>query len=109
VKIELPDAVASYFNAQNAHDPGAVAACFDEDGEVRDESQTHSGRAAIRAWQAGPVARYQTTTVPLSVRHDAGAVIVTARVSGQFPGSPITLDHRFELAGADCIRSIEIG
>jgi hypothetical protein len=35
--------------------------------------------------------------------------IVKARVSGKFPGSPIVLSHRFELAGVDLIRRLKIG
>lgn len=107
--LELPAAIARYFDAQNAHDPDAAAACFEDDGTVRDESRTHVGREAIRAWQAGPVAAYEVTVEPLEVSQEDGATIVKARVSGKFPGSPIVLSHRFEAAGAGRIRRLEIG
>jgi hypothetical protein len=107
--LELPAAIACYFDAQNAHDPDAVAACFEDDGTVHDESRTHVGREAIRAWQAGPVAAYEVTVEPLEVSQEDGATIVKARVSGKFPGSPIVLSHRFELAGADLILRLDIG
>ena len=107
--LELPAAIARYFDAQNAHDPDAAAACFEDDGTVRDESRTHVGREAIRAWQAGPVAAYEITVEPLEVSREDRATIVKARVSGKFPGSPIVLSHRFEAAGADRIRRLEIG
>ena len=107
--LGLPAAIARYFDAQNAHDPDAAAACFEDDGTVRDESRTHVGREAIRAWQAGPVAAYEITVEPLEVSREDRATIVKARVSGKFPGSPIVLSHRFEAAGAGRIRRLEIG
>jgi len=107
--IELPTAIERYFDAQNAHDPDAVAACFAEDGSVHDENRTHVGREAIRAWQAGPVAAYEVTVETLEVQQEGGTTEVNARVSGKFPGSPIVLSHRFALAGADLIRRLEIG
>ena len=107
--LELPAAIARYFDAQNAHNPDSVAACFEDDGTVRDESRTHVGREAIRAWQAGPVAGYEVTAEPLEIGQEDGVTIVKARVSGKFPGSPIVLSHRFELAGVDLIRRLKIG
>ena len=107
--IELTAPIARYFEAQNAHDPDAVAGCFEEAGTVTDESRTYAGREAIRAWQAGPVAGYEITVEPLETQQEAGAVIVSARVSGKFPGSPIVLSHRFDLGGGGLIRGLEIG
>ena len=107
--IDLPTAIVRYFDAQNAHDPDAVAACFEDDGRIHDESRTHDGRDAVRAWQAGPVAGYEVTAEPLEVGQEAGATIVKARVSGKFPGSPIVLSHRFDVADSGLIRRLEIG
>ena len=107
--IELPATIGRYFDAQNAHDPDAVAACFEDDGTVHDESRTHVGRAAIRAWQAGPVAAYEVAVEPLEARQEAGTTIVSARVTGKFPGSPTILSHRFDIGGANLIRRLEIG
>jgi ketosteroid isomerase-like protein len=107
--VELAAAIERYFEAQNAHDPDTVAACFAEDGTVYDEKRTHVGREAIRAWQAGPVAAYEVTVEPLEVHQEAGTTEVSAKVAGKFPGSPIVLSHRFDLAGTDLIRRLEIG
>ena len=106
--LELPAPIARYFDAQNAHNPDAAAACFEDNGTIKDESRTHVGREAIRAWQAGPVAAYEVTVEPLELSQEDGATTVRARVSGKFPGSPIVLSHRFELAGAGLIRRLEI-
>jgi hypothetical protein len=52
------------------------------------------------------------TVGPVALAEDerqSGAVVVSpARVAEGFPGSPIILDHTFELAG-DRIVSLEIG
>jgi hypothetical protein len=45
---------------------------------------------------------------PLAGRHQRdGKTVVRARLSGNFPGSPLDLDHIFELHG-DKIVSLEI-
>jgi hypothetical protein len=41
------------------------------------------------------------------VSEDDGAVAILARVSGDFPGSPVELQHAFRLDG-DQIASLEI-
>jgi SnoaL-like domain len=84
-----------------------VAQCFVDDGVVRDEGGTFSGTDAIRDWSAAARKKYQHTVEPLSVIHRDGATIVAGRVAGDFPGSPVTLDHVFRLDG-DKISSLEI-
>lgn len=44
---------------------------------------------------------------PIEVVQRGGKTIVTARVSGNFPGSPVNLDHIFGIEG-DRIASLEI-
>jgi hypothetical protein len=44
----------------------------------------------------------------LSARQDGEDWIVSVRVSGTFPNSPVTLDQRFRLSG-DTIAALEIG
>jgi hypothetical protein len=75
---------------------------------VRDEGGTFTGRAAIERWNASARAKYHHTVAPLSVSEDGGAIAVLARVSGDFPGSPVELQHAFRLDG-DQIASLEIG
>ena len=75
---------------------------------MRDESKTMKGLAAIKAWRMEAADKYHHTVVPLAVTTRDGKVVVSGKVSGTFPGSPITLDHTFELAG-DRIVSLVIG
>ena len=106
MKVQLPPAVAKYFEA-DGRDADAVAACFTEDGVVVDESHTYAGRQAIRQWKESSTKRYQYTSKPFAVEDKAGKTVVTSRVTGDFPGSPVDLRYVFVIKG-DRIASLEI-
>ena len=97
--ISLPKPIASYFAAEKAEDAIALARCFTDDGVVRDEGGTFTGRTAIERWNADARAKYHHTVVPLSVIENDGVIVVLARVAGDFPGSPVELRHAFKLDG----------
>ena len=105
--IHLPAPIDTYFASENARDTEGVDRCFAVDAIVRDEGRTVEGIAAIKAWRIETGRKYQHTVEPLSVIERDGKTVVTARVSGNFPGSPLDLDHIFELHG-DKIVSLEI-
>ena len=105
--ISLPKPIASCFAAEKAEDARALARCFTGDGVVRDEGGRFTGRAAIARWNADARAKYHHTVAPLSVSERDGAIAILARVSGDFPGSPVELQHAFTLDG-DQIASLEI-
>jgi len=105
--ISLPKPIASYFGAEKAEDASALARCFADEGVVRDEGGTFTGRTAIERWNADARAKYHHTVVPLSVTESDGATVVLARVAGDFPGSPVELQHAFRLDGGQ-IASLEI-
>ena len=104
--VDLPAPIAAYFTAAGA-DAGGVAGCFTENGVVVDERREHRGRPAITRWETEATAKYHYTSEPLSVDVAAEDVTVIARVTGQFPGSPIELRYRFTLEH-DKIASLEI-
>ncbi|MEP9389194.1 nuclear transport factor 2 family protein [Mesorhizobium sp. KR9-304] len=101
-------ALDAYFEAKNRKDIDAALAPFAEGAIVKDESHTHRGRAAIRAWMEETTAKYDDTAEPSGVEVENGRVKVAALVSGNFPGSPATLHFMFRL-DADCISHLEIG
>jgi len=105
--ISLPKPIASYFAAEEAGDARALARCFTGVGVVRDEGGTFTGRAAIARWNADARAKYHHTVVPLSATESDGVIVVLARVAGEFPGSPVELEHFFTLHGEE-IASLEI-
>lgn len=104
--LDLPMPVANYFSADKG-DSEAVAQCFTENAVVKDEGHTFKGRAAIRQWKADASAKYQYTCEPFECERRDGQVIVTSRLNGNFPGSPVNLRFVFKLEG-DEIESLEI-
>ncbi len=104
--IILPGPVAAYFAADQS-DGDAVALCFTENATVIDERRTHAGRDAIRRWKAEASAKFSYTTDPFAVSEEDGRTVVTAHVSGDFPGSPVDLRYAFVLEG-DQIAQLEI-
>jgi ketosteroid isomerase-like protein len=97
--IHLPPPIAAYFAADTS-DASAVAQCFSESAVVIDEQREHRGRPAITRWSADATAKYHYTSEPLAVHVSGPEVSVTARVTGGFPGSPVTLQYRFTLERA---------
>ncbi len=104
--LDLPGPIAAYF-AADQEGGEAVAQCFTENAVVKDEGQTYRGRAAIKQWKADISARYQYTSEPLACEQKNGTIVVTSRLTGNFPGSPVNLRFFFGLEG-DKIASLEI-
>jgi hypothetical protein len=105
--VDLPTPIAIYIDAENRGDTEALAKCFAEDAVVRDEGETIEGLAAIKRWKAETKKKYEHTIEPLASAQKDGKTIVTNRLTGNFPGSPIELEFVFELDG-DKIASLEI-
>lgn len=104
----MPAPVSAYFAAANAHDADRIAACFAENAVVHDERGDIVGREAIRAWADATGRKYRHTAEIVSVEESGGGTIVTARIEGDFPGSPIHLRFSFNLANG-AIGGLEIG
>ena len=99
MSIELPKPIAAYFAATNTHDVDAMLVPFAEAATVRDEGQERGGLAAIRDWMEGTIRKYGFTVAVIGVADEDGKTVVTANVSGNFPGSPAQLRYIFTLAG----------
>ena len=104
--VHLPKPIAAYLAADGG-DGEAFSRCFAEDAVVRDEGQTYKGLAAIKRWKAESKKKYQYTIEPLASARKGDKTIVTNRLTGNFPGSPIDLEFVFTLDG-DKIVSLEI-
>ena len=105
-RVHLPKPIAVYLSA-DGDDSEALSQCFAEDAIVRDEGQTYRGLAAIKQWKAEAKKKYQYTIEPLASARKGDKTIVTNRLTGNFPGSPIDLRFFFVLDG-DKIVSLEI-
>lgn len=85
--------------AKNAHDVEGQVACFAADASVDDEGQTIVGTDAIRGWATKVTAAYDLTVEPSGFAGDPdGAGVLTAMVSGSFPGSPLEFRYHLTLA-----------
>lgn len=104
--LSLPEPIEAYF-AADRRGGEAVARCFTSDGVVRDEGETHTGLAAIEAWKAATSAQYSYVAEPFALEKNDAGQIVTSRVTGDFPGSPVNLRYIFTLSRGK-IASLEI-
>lgn len=104
--LSLPRPIAAYFAADQG-DSEAVAQCFTEFAVVKDEGRTYHGQAAIKQWKAEASAKYQYTSEPFACGEKDGKIVVTSRLTGNFPGSPVNLRFFFGLEG-DKIALLEI-
>ena len=108
MSIKLPKAIALYVQAENSGNAALLDECFAAEATVRDEGHTYRGLAAIREWKAETKRKYNHRVTPLEVIERDGVTLLKARLDGDFPGSPVTLQFRFTLEGQKIV-SLEIG
>ena len=107
MSIQLPPPIALYVQLENAGDTATLSACFAPNAMVRDEDHTYEGLAAITAWKAETKHKYHHTITPLAVTLQQGKTVLTATLTGTFPGSPVTVNFDFVLEAGKII-SLEI-
>ena len=89
--------IEQYFDRAADPDLEAYYAQFADDAVVEDEGRRHHGIGAIRAWRTSvPDVDYRLRTIERA--GDGHRAL--AEISGDFPGSPVTLAFGFVLAGA---------
>jgi hypothetical protein len=94
--MRLPKAIAQYVKGQNARDVAAILACFSKNAFVHDEGQDYRGEDKIKGWIEGTLKKYEFTIDPLAISGSSAGVL-TAKLSGSFPRSPVMLDFRYEI------------
>ncbi len=97
MNIELPPTIAAFFQAFNAHDTDTFTALFAGDAFVADEGREYRGTAAIKGWIQKANASYKPRAAPTDLAYSDEKIVVTAQVSGIFPGSPAPLHYHFTL------------
>ncbi len=107
MSIHLPRPIDLYVKAENSGDVEALSECFAPDATVRDEGRTYKGLAAIKEWKAETKKKYNHTVFPLQVAERDAKTVLKARLAGNFPGSPVTLEFSFVLQGGK-IASLQI-
>jgi|SRR5665213_3248132 len=93
----LPAAVTSYLEAASRFDAAAAADCFAADAAVHDENHDYVGRDAIRTWIAENSRKYRPAFAIMRVCVRGDDANLAVAVSGEFPGSPVTLDYTLRL------------
>ncbi|PZR01993.1 MAG: hypothetical protein DI539_28040 [Flavobacterium psychrophilum] len=97
--MKLPNVLQSLVKAQNDLDSKAYVKCFTAAAVVHDEGKTHAGAAEIRQWIEQANSEYQSFMKPLNYEEIESKGILTAEVSGTFPGSPAVLQFHVVLEG----------
>jgi hypothetical protein len=95
--MKLPESIEIYVRAENDADVDANDICFSPDATARDEGHIYEGLAEIKRWKAESKRKYNHTMEPFEVSERDGRIVVASRVTGDFPGSPITLHSSFLL------------
>jgi hypothetical protein len=105
IKPTATELVARYFELAPRVDAEPYFAQFAHDAIAEDEGATHYGIEAIRAWRATvPPVTYTVRDVQ-SVGDEH---IARAEITGEFPGSPVTLAFGFTFADDGRIRTLAI-
>jgi SnoaL-like protein len=105
--IHLAPPIELYVKIENSGDAEALSQCFASNATVRDEGGTYQGLAAIKQWKAETKKKYGHTVAPLAIADRDGKTVLKAKLTGNFPGSPVTLEFSFVLEGGK-IASLEI-
>lgn len=93
--MNLHKVVASLVEAQNTHDSLAYVECFTATAIVHDEGKTHKGKKEIQEWIEKSDREYHTELTPLNYEGTETEGLLSAEVSGEFPGSPAVLQFHF--------------
>lgn len=97
MNLQLPEAIETYFRASNSFDSNLLARCFAEDAILYDEGLAYHGPTAIEAHIVKTNNNLLVKTDVTNAVEKNGETVVTATISGNFDGSPVTLDFYFTM------------
>jgi hypothetical protein len=60
------------------------------------KGKTYHGKTEIKKWNEMTNSKYKTKYEPLEVATNGDKIPLTAKISGTFPESPITIVYHFE-------------
>ena len=92
--IDLPPPIDLYLKIENAGDIGSAVAMLCARCHGPRRGPFPQGLAAIRQWITATKQKYNHRVEPLDAANRDGKTIFTARLTGNFPGSPVTVDFR---------------
>jgi hypothetical protein len=96
---ELPKVLETFFDAANKYDTSLLAGCFTENAVLNDNGKTFNGHGVIAEYICGTHAKL---SIEVKVEHATfteNETVVTAKLYGNYDGSPAALDFHFSLEG----------
>jgi ketosteroid isomerase-like protein len=97
MKVKLPKIIETYVQSSNESDLPNFIACFAEKATVLDEGELRTGHSEIKKWFTKTRSKYQFKSEPIDGKEDGKFFTLQAKVTGTFPGSPVTLSYRFQI------------
>ena len=97
--IQLPECVSAFFQARNRRDLEQMVHCFTLNSTVFDEGEGKEivGSEKIFQWLEETIRSYDLSTEVSDASEIEGGILVTAVVTGDFLGSPLTFTYKFQL------------
>lgn len=96
---QLPQAIAAFIEATNAHHSEELLATLTADAVITDEGQVYKGIAAIKEWSDEKYIGAKVTLDVVDLVDSNDKTIVTVRVDGNFDKSglpnPFLMDFHF--------------
>jgi ketosteroid isomerase-like protein len=100
MKNIIPNIISDYVDASNSRDTAKLLSLFTDDAIVKDEGKSYKGLNEIKAWLKLITELYEFQMEVLDIKLEQPAIIVTTRLTGNFPGkNPIDIQNHFKLAG----------
>lgn len=93
--MDLPNCIKAYFEADSRNAIEALMATLSPETIIEDERQRHDGLEAIRNWWIEAKRKTPHVNAPIDATTTGDVTRVRTRVSGDFPGSPVTLNFTF--------------
>jgi hypothetical protein len=96
MNAELPPVIAAFFESSNTREFADFLSLFTDNAHVNDEANDYFG-AKIAEWIDRATADAKPIADVTDITREGEQLVVTAQVSGNFPGSPVQLRYYFTL------------
>jgi len=108
MNLSLHPLIRAYIESEGEEGVERLDGFFSADVVVKDEGKSIEGIAAIKKWKQATKQKYQYRVEPLGSQESGDRIVMSARLTGNFPGSPVVVTYHFRLQGGK-IQALEIG
>ncbi|WP_052350352.1 nuclear transport factor 2 family protein [Paenibacillus gorillae] len=88
---KLPEAIASFVFASNAHQTDDMLAAFADDAVLTDDNRVFEGKTAIREWSDGEYIGSRVNLTILDSVFEAEEPSLRVEINGDYPNCPYFL------------------